>query len=133
MPPWEKYAQPAAAAPQGDPVIARDPFKISDEARKNRDQVIQEANNARAGQDQAAQSTKAGIENPQTLRKGFNGLAEVKAYTVATQQLSQALQTGEGAQAALALTYAFAKAMDPDSVVRESETASVGASQAWLD
>lgn len=57
MPPWEKYAQPAAA-PQGDPVIARDPYKVSAEARAAEDQRLQQAAAARAEEDQRMQRAK---------------------------------------------------------------------------
>ena len=66
------------------------------------------------------------------LRSDYNGMPDVKTYRVAIQQLAQALGTGEGSQADLALTYAFAKAMDPESVVRESEQGMVAGSQPWF-
>lgn len=66
------------------------------------------------------------------LRSDYNALPGVKAYRVAVQQLAQALGTGEGAQSDLALTYAFAKAMDPESVVREAEQGMVTNSQPWF-
>lgn len=67
------------------------------------------------------------------LANDFNGDPSVKAYRVAIGQFGQAINTGVGPQADLALTYAFAKAMDPDSVVRESEQGMVVGSQARLD
>jgi hypothetical protein len=66
------------------------------------------------------------------LANDFNGDAAVKTYRVAIGQLAQALNTGGGPQADLALTYAFAKAMDPDSVVRDAEQGMVTDSQPWL-
>ena len=72
------------------------------------------------------------LNNAQSLRKEFDALPEVKSYKVASQQLAQALSTGDGPQGDLALTYAFAKAMDPDSVVREAEQGMVADSQPWL-
>jgi hypothetical protein len=66
------------------------------------------------------------------LRSDYNAMPAVKAYRVAIQQLAQALDTGAGAQSDLALTYAFAKAMDPESVVRESEQGMVSSSQPWF-
>lgn len=83
--------------------------------------------------------TNAQFQQPNTifnqkdkLRSDYSALPGVKAYRVAVQQLSQALGTGEGAQSDLALTYAFAKAMDPESVVRESEQGMVTNSQPWF-
>ncbi len=66
------------------------------------------------------------------LRSDYNAIPGVKAYRVAVQQLAQALGTGEGAQSDLALTYAFAKAMDPESVVRDAEQGMVINSQPWF-
>ncbi len=83
------------------------------------------------GNDRARANERLG--NAQTLRKEFDALPEVKSYKVASQQLAQALNTGDGAQGDLALTYAFVKAMDPDSVVREAEQGMVAGSQPWLD
>lgn len=67
------------------------------------------------------------------LANDYNADPAVKSYRVAIQQFAQALGTGVGPQADLALTYAFAKAMDPDSVVREAEQGMVESSQARLD
>lgn len=66
------------------------------------------------------------------IANDYNADPAVKAYRVAIGQFAQALGTGSGAQADLALTYAFAKAMDPDSVVREAEQGMVTESQPWF-
>lgn len=83
--------------------------------------------------------TNAQFQQPNTifnqkdkLRSDYSALPGVKAYRVAVQQLSQALGTGEGAQSDLALTYAFAKAMDPESAVRDAEQGMVTNSQPWF-
>lgn len=83
--------------------------------------------------------TNAQYQQPNTifnqkdkLRSDYNALPAVKTYRVAIQQLAQALGTGAGSQSDLALTYAFAKAMDPESVVRESEQGMVAGSQPWF-
>jgi len=127
--PWEKYAQ---AAPSGPPAFIAgtpDPYKARSEARAADSHNRQITNTQH---DNRVTDTRNRIDNPQALRKEFYALPEVKSYKVATQQLAQALGTGSGPQSDLSLTYAFAKAMDPDSVVRESETASISSSQAWL-
>lgn len=67
------------------------------------------------------------------LADAFNADPTVREYRVALQMLASALKTGEGAQSDLALTYAFAKAMDPGSVVREAEQGMVSGSQAIWD
>lgn len=66
------------------------------------------------------------------MAKDYNSAPEVKAYRVAITELAKAMKTGSGPSADLALTYAFAKAMDPESVVRESEQNMVTASQPWF-
>lgn len=85
-----------------------------------------------ANRDDERTDRKNRLELPQSLRKEFSALPEVRAYSTAAQQLAQALNTGAGPQADLALTYAFAKAMDPDSVVRDQEQNMVIESQPWF-
>ena len=120
--------------PQGNTVITK---------RVNPREQQKTANEADASQyEPAIKSTSlqnAQYQQPNTifnqkdkLREDYNAQPSVKAYRVAIQQLAQALGTGEGAQADLALTYAFAKAMDPESVVRESEQGMVAGSQPWF-
>lgn len=72
------------------------------------------------------------FSNAARMRDDWNALPQIKAYRVAIQQLDQALNTGDGAQNDLALTYAFAKAMDPESVVRDSEQQMQSNSQPWI-
>jgi len=118
--------------PQGDPVIARDPYKASAEQRAQQ-------GDQRAAEDQGMQRDQFAFNKQSTnynnvskLRDDFQKMPEVKSYRVAVQQLDQAINTGDGPQSDLALTYAFAKAMDPDSVVRESEQGMVTNSQPWF-
>lgn len=78
-------------------------------------------------------STQAGIVNTndqidtrrktniQSMRQEFNGLPQVKQYTEATQALGGMLRAPDSGQGDLAVIYAFAKLMDPGSVVREGE------------
>lgn len=82
--------------------------------------------------DNRTQDINNRLGNPQALRKEYAALPEVRAYGIAAQQLTQALNTGRGTQADLALTYAFAKAMDPESVVRDQEQNMVIESQPWF-
>ena len=58
--PWEKYGQ--AAAPQGDPVIARDPYKASAEARA-------QAGAALAQDDQAIQREQLRLAQQREVRE----------------------------------------------------------------
>ncbi len=75
---------------------------------------------------------KTAFDQKGALYERYSKLPEVKNYRVAVQQMAQAIGTGEGPQADLALTYAFAKAMDPESVVREAEQGMISNSQPWF-
>lgn len=123
--------------------LPRDPLELAREARAQEDQAMQRAAADRSAG--AAERTAAATEQTAErqgrndnfsqvtrLAGDFNAEPAVKSYRVAMAQLGQALSTGEGPQADLALTYAFAKAMDPDSVVRESEQGMVSSSQPWF-
>lgn len=124
----------APAAPTSYPgVIHGRPKQAAPPPQKDPGDVQRE--NTRVGlsqEDNARAAAKDRIGNPQDLRKEFSALPETKTYNVAVQQLGQALNTGEGPQADLALTYAFAKAMDPDSVVRDAEQGMITNSQPWF-
>lgn len=127
--PWDAFPV-ASGGPLPSPPKTPTPLQVAGHELNVRAENRQEGNVAH---DNAVTDTNQRINNPQSLRKEFDTLPEVKAYKVSAQQLAQALSTGDGPQADLALTYAFAKVMDPDSVVRESEQASVAGSQPWLD
>jgi len=62
------------------------------------------------------------------LRGDFDAMPGVKEYRAAIPQLSLGLKTQNTPQGDLALIYAYAKIMDPGSVVREGETAAVSSS-----
>jgi hypothetical protein len=74
--------------------------------------------NIKQGENSIRQSQ---IGNVQELRKEFNALPEVKNYGETLSQMAKALRSPKGPQGDLAVIYAFAKAMDPGSVVREGE------------
>lgn len=74
--------------------------------------------NIAQGQNSIRQS---GIGNVQELRKEFNALPEVKNYSEYLTQMSKAVRAADTPQGDLSVIYAFAKAMDPGSVVREGE------------
>ena len=79
------------------------------------------------------QATRTNIEQGQTsiqnqrfnqnqgLRQEFNNLPEVKNYSTALNSLNTALKAPDTPQGDLAIIYAYAKAADPGSVVREGE------------
>jgi hypothetical protein len=72
------------------------------------------------------QQGQASIQNQhfnqvQGLRQEFNNLPEIKNYSVALQSLGTALKAPDTPQGDLSVIYAYAKAADPGSVVREGE------------
>lgn len=109
-----------------------DQTKIAAEARAQAGEVRANNNEARQAENDAFNRSDKRFGNIGKLRDDWNKLPEVKSYRVAVQQLAQAIDTGDGPQADLALTYAFAKAMDPESVVREAEQGMVANSQPWF-
>jgi hypothetical protein len=109
-------------APQSGPILGPPPivdkYKEASEGRAEEDQDLQFVKDNRdAGKVQFDQFDK--------LRSDFDAAQPVKTYKVALPQYTSALQTDNTPQGDLNLIYAFAKAMDPDSVVREGEAASV--------
>lgn len=75
------------------------------------------------------------FDNSNKLRDEFNASPAVKAYRAVVPMLESAKDatTRPTRAADLNLVYAFAKLMDPDSVVRESETGAVVATQSVMD
>lgn len=141
---WEVDAQgnpvrPVSAAPQAITLSQGDPYA---QPKAQADAIKAQNAAAASNLDPAISSTQlqnAQYQQPNAvfnqkdkLRSDYNAMPAVKAYRVAIQQLAQALDTGAGAQSDLALTYAFAKAMDPESVVRDSEQGMVSSSQPWF-
>lgn len=77
-------------------------------------------------------TSKDRFDQTMDLRKQFEGAPPVKSYRVAIPAYVQGLKTAPNPQGDLALTYAFAKLMDPDSVVREAEQGAIVESQPWF-
>lgn len=131
--PWAEF-NPQPIGPVFGPPPSRK--SLRDEERANRGEARSDmtagVSVADTVHDNATSDRNNRLGNPQALRKEFNSLPETRAYAVSAQQLAQALNTGSGPQADLALTYAFAKTMDPDSVVRESEQNMITGSQPFL-
>jgi hypothetical protein len=88
------------------------------EIAKNPLDVANALTNIEQGRNSIRQSQ---IGNVQDLRKEFNALPEVKSYSEYLTQMSKALRAPNTAQGDLNVIYAYAKAMDPGSVVREGE------------
>lgn len=124
--PWEAYAaQPATVYGTPKPI---DPYKAED-------QQLQRDAAARAERiaDRQDRTAQRGIEvqeraignkeydNTLKLRGDYDALPAVKEYRIAVSQLAAGLKASPDATGDNALIYAYAKAMDPGSVVRESE------------
>lgn len=80
-----------------------------------------------------AASTKQSTEQANKLRDDFRQEPVVKSYRVVVPMLESAKDAGPTRAGDLNLIYAFAKLMDPESVVRESETGMVVASGTVAD
>lgn len=135
--PGEPWQLVGPAAPQGriysDPDRPREQArKDAAEARANEDQDIQRRNADLTASTNARNAATDRITNPQALRKEYASLPEVKQYRIASQMASAALNTADNPQGDISLVYSFAKAMDPDSVVRDQEANMVTNSQPWF-
>ena len=121
-------------APQGGGLRlgGPDPFKVNQDRRAENNDTRQAATAERLAAAQDTSNRNSSITNALKVAQDYNGDPTVKAYRVAISQFAQALNTGDGPQSDLALTYAFAKAMDPESVVRDSEQNMVIESQPWF-
>lgn len=89
----------------------------------------------RAGRDQQLKAPQEAFTNEAKLRNEFEQQPAVKSFRVVVPMLESAKDaaTRPTRAADLNLVYAFAKLMDPDSVVRESETAGVVATASVAD
>lgn len=130
--PYEKYRQPAQG---GIYTLPQSAEKQAAERRAEEDQAMQRDSAARdaarlgvtqqgqalQAQGQQFQQGNQRYDNLAALRNSFNGLQAVKDYKAVLPLLMSGLQTAPNAQGDNALIYAYAKVMDPGSVVRESE------------
>lgn len=137
---YREVVTEAPAVPLTVPLGPRDPYKVRAdqraEASANRQALASErsaeAANRQAG---AAERTAANQDynNAFQLRSQFDGLPPVKEYRVAISQLATGLKTAPNATGDNALIYAYAKTMDPGSVVRESEMGMAASGQSVFD
>lgn len=116
-------------------MILRDPYKANAEARADRSADRQDAAALRAAEAAARAAASSQVTAAKTqqeigdrdfsrgdkLRNDFLGLPAVKEYSAAVSALMSGLKAKSDGQGDNALIYAYAKAMDPGSVVRESE------------
>lgn len=100
----------------------KDAAEGRDVARTGYDQI--KTGIAVTSEDRAGRNER--FDNAKNLRDEFNKLPDVQDYRQAIKAYATALKTSETAAGDLNLIYAFAKIMDPNSVVREGEQAAVG-------
>lgn len=127
--PWEKYKGSGIQTKPGDPYKVpaaeaeltgktlsnvRTEQQIGDHSIERTGRVL---SNQKTAQEIGQDRTKLGLE----LKTKFEALPAVKTYREALPQLASAMSAPDNAQGDLAVVYAFAKAMDPGSVVREGE------------
>lgn len=95
----------------------------------------QQSGDYRASRDQQMKQPQESFQNEKALRNEFETQPAVKSFRAVVPMLESAkdAQTRPTRAADLNLVYAFAKLMDPDSVVRESETAGVVATASVAD
>lgn len=110
-----------------DPTRPASIAKTTNEAAASVYDPQKAANNVAQGNyDLRTQPTKDNIALTGDLAKRYSSDPAIKNYTTAIQSYARALGTKSNTpQGDLSLIYSFAKIMDPDSVVREGEAASV--------
>lgn len=97
---------------------APDPYQVQkDERSEGRAEEDQDMQRQKFGQD----ISSTGFNQRDKLRSDYNALPAVKEYRVAVQSLAAALKRGEDGSGDTALIYDYVKALDPTSVVRETE------------
>lgn len=113
--------------------VARERAKMEYDQRLGETKYQRERDSAdvKRGDDQ----TKQRFEQAGKLRDDFNGLQPVKDYNKASTVFRSAVEASKGDSKAsdINMVYAFATMMDPGSVVRDSETGMVYATQGASD
>lgn len=116
----QQIALDAAKVPYADQVAGNDAARSAYERDKARFDVT--------GQQQGRN-----FERADKLRADYEALPSVKSYTQALPVFGAGLQSKADAAGDLNLIYAYAKVMDPNSVVREGEQASVAGGDTWIN
>jgi hypothetical protein len=112
---------PRLPSPQTQAQATQDQLQVQHLQQQIGSQPLQNENTAvNIKQGQASIQNQQFNQN-QGLRQEFNNLPEVKNYSAAIQSLGTALKAPDTPQGDLAVIYAYAKAADPGSVVREGE------------
>jgi hypothetical protein len=97
------------------------PTKQAADARDQTRTTLAVEGAARDDRRETRDVTNKAFDQEAKLRDDFNMNPQVKAYRNSMPMLSQALRAPKNGQGDLSVIYAYAKLMDPDSVVRESE------------
>jgi hypothetical protein len=129
-------------AQQGAPIVIGQPDPTvqtkerraeSDDAREAARLGITVEQLALQRQQQGFQQGNTNYDNLTGLRNTFNNLQAVKDYKAVVPILMQGLQSARNPQGDLSLIYAYAKVMDPGSVVREAEQEMAGGTAGFWD
>jgi len=123
--PWEEYGAPTQAAKPSQGVVIRDPMKAAAEERAGVSQDISLSSEARQGRSEQ-------FDNAKNLRDEFRKSEEAKNYEVVMRQFNSALGAKPTPTGDQALITAYAKMLDPGSVVREQEFNTVAAGDSRL-
>lgn len=129
--PYAKYV-PAQPAPQAPPPVTSNapppfiggtvsPTKQAADARDQTRTTLAVEGAARDDRRETRDVTNKAFDQEAKLRDDFNMNPQVKAYRNSMPMLSQALRAPKTGQGDLSVIYAYAKLMDPESVVREGE------------
>lgn len=125
--PWAEFNPTGPTATSGG-VFVPAPGAAAKEGREQRSEGRAEQSlgneEARLGlsqEDNARANRKEGFGNAAELRKEFRALPEYKFYETVIRQFNSALKTESTPTGDQALIYAYAKMLDPNSVVREQE------------
>jgi hypothetical protein len=121
-------AQQTPPSIQIKPADRPDPLELRRDARAEAADARAAAREERAIQSQESQSRATMMTATGSLRDDYNRDPAVSSYLKAVPSYAAALQSDNTPQGDLNLIYAFAKVMDPDSVVREGEQAAVASS-----
>jgi len=133
--PFDQFDEPATAPASPFPGVIRgvpSASKARDEARKDQDQNLQEINTGLSVSNEARSGRKEEFDKAKDLRQEFRKAPEFTNYEVVMRQFSSALGAQPTPTGDQALITAYAKMLDPGSVVREQEFNTVAAGDSKL-
>lgn len=117
--PWEKYAQPQQASEIVATPLPRNP----NEVRREQKDDFQEERDFYTGREDRT------FDNAKKFRDEFRSLPSVSEYQIALGTFNSAMRTGDNSEGDQSLITAFARMMDPNSVVREGEFATAAGNE----